>query len=317
MRYIQIPGTELKVSAICLGTGGLGSSVSRDDSFALLDSFLEQGGNFLDSAKVYADWLPIERSSSERTIGRWLKARGNRDKVIVSTKGAHPELATMHIPRMSRQEIAADVQASLEHLQVDTIDLYWLHRDDPSRPAGEIVESLNEQVKAGRIRYLGCSNWHAGRIQAAQEYAAAHGLQGFAGDQMMWSYAAIDPARVADKTLVVMEKTLRDYHVSTGMAAIPYSSQAGGLLQKMAAGNSKKAAPMYQADENKRRLQRAQRLGAELKLSVTQVSLGYLLSQPFPCIPIVGCHTLDQLRDSLSAADVMLTAQQVAFLEEG
>ena len=108
----------------------------------------------------------------------------------------------MHIPRMSRAEIASDLLASLEHLQVDTIDLYWLHRDDPARPVDEIVESLNEHVKAGRIRYFGCSNWRAERIRAAQEYAAAHGLQGFAGDQMMWSFAAMDPTRIADQTLV-------------------------------------------------------------------------------------------------------------------
>src|SRR5512141_2562340 len=201
MRYIHIPGTDLNVSSICLGTGGMGSSLNRDDSFALLDAFAEQGGNFLDSAKVYADWLPIERSASERTIGRWMKARRKRDKIFVSTKGAHPDLRTMHIPRMSREEINADVQASLEHLQVEAIDLYWLHRDDPSRPAGEIIESLNEHVKAGRIRYLGCSNWVAARIQAAQAYATQHGLQSFVADQMMWSLAAIDPDKVPDKTL--------------------------------------------------------------------------------------------------------------------
>jgi len=315
MRYIQIPDTDLQVSAICLGTGGMGSSLSQDESFALLDAFVEQGGNFLDSAKVYADWLPIERSASEHTIGRWMKRKGNRDKIIIGTKGAHPDLATMDVPRMSRQEIAADVQASLEHLQVETIDLYWLHRDDPSRPAGEIIESLNAQVKAGYIRYLGCSNWGAGRIQAAQAYAALHKLQGFSADQMMWSLAAIDPAQIADKTVAVMDEILKDYHTHTGLAAIPYSSQAGGLFQKMAASRLEKPSPMYRMEENKKRLQRIQRLGADLNLTITQVTLGYLISQPFACIPIVGCHTLDQLRDSLSAADVTLTPEQVRFLE--
>jgi aryl-alcohol dehydrogenase-like predicted oxidoreductase len=315
MRYIQIPSTDLQASTVCLGTGGLGSSLNRDDSFALLDAFMEQGGNFLDSAKVYADWLPIERSSSERTIGRWMQARRNRNQIILGTKGAHPDLATMHIPRVSRQEIASDLLASLEHLQVDVIDLYWLHRDDPSRPVGEIVESLNEHVKAGRIRYFGCSNWRAQRIQAAQEYAAAHGLQGFAGDQMMWSFAVMDAARIADQTLVTMDDTLKAFHMQSHMAAIPYSSQAGGLFQKMAQGKRKEFAPMYPALENAQRLEHAQHLAKELKLTLTQVTLGYLLSQPFACIPIVGCHTHDQLRDSLSAADVTLTPEQVRFLE--
>lgn len=315
MRTIQIPGTELSVSSICLGTGGLGSSVNRDDSFALLDAYVEQGGNFLDSAKVYADWLPIERSASERTIGRWLKSRGNRHQVIIATKGAHPNLATMHIQRLSRQEIAADVQASLDHLQVDTIDLYWLHRDDPQRPAGEIIESLNEQLKAGHIRYFGCSNWQAGRIQIAQAYSAQHALQGFVADQMMWSLAAVDAGRMADQTLVVMDESLKAYHAGSGMAAVPYSSQAGGLFQKLVAGRLQHPAPFYRMDENRHRLVRAQQLASDADLTLTQVTLGYLLSQPFPCIPIVGCHTLEQLRDSLSAAEVNLTTSQVAFLE--
>ena len=317
MHTIQIPFTNLQASTLCLGTGGLGSSLSRDESFDLLDAFVDQGGNFLDSAKVYADWLPIERSSSERTLGRWLKARGNRNRIILGTKGAHPDLAAMHIPRMSRAEIASDLLASLEHLQVDTIDLYWLHRDDPARPVGEIVESLNEHVKAGRIRYFGCSNWRAERIRAAQEYAAAHGLQGFAGDQMMWSFAAVDPARIADQTLVAMDDTLKAFHTQSQMAAIPYSSQAGGLFQKLAQGKLKDPAPMYPARENAQRLERAQHLAAELKLTLTQITLGYLLAQPFACIPIVGCHTHDQLRDSLSAADVTLTPEQVQYLERG
>ena len=315
MRITPIPGTDLKPSAICLGTGGMGSTIDRDNSFAMLDAFVARGGNFLDTAKVYADWLPIERSSSERTLGRWLKARGNRDKIVVGTKGAHPDLATMHIPRMSAQDIASDIEASLEHLQTDYIDLYWLHRDDPSRPAGEIIESLNEHVKTGKIRYLGCSNWRAERIQAAQEYAAAHGLLGFAGDQPMWSLAAIDPSGIADKTLVMMDDGQRAFHVRTGLAAIPYSSQANGLFNKLAQGRPAPTSPMYRASENERRLQRIKQLTAESGLSITQIVLGYLMSQPFATIPIVGCRNLDQLSDSLSAGNVTLTPAQVQFLE--
>jgi aryl-alcohol dehydrogenase-like predicted oxidoreductase len=320
MRYTQIPGTELKTSVICLGCGSLGSAVNQEDSFALLDAFVAQGGNFLDTAKVYADWLPIERSVSENTIGRWMKARRNRDRVMVGTKGAHPDLATMHIPRMSRQEIAGDVDASLKHLQVDVIDLYWLHRDDPARPAGEIIESLNEHVRAGKIRYLGCSNWRADRIEAAQAYAVAHGLQGFAGDQMLWSLAAVDIQAMGDPTLVVMQDELKRYHAQTGLAAIPYSSQAGGLFNKMAVG-AKVANPginrMYQTPENTNRFERIQRLAHDAGLSITQVVLGYLLAQPFVTVPIVGCRTLDQLNDSLRAADAVLPAEQVRYLEGG
>jgi aryl-alcohol dehydrogenase-like predicted oxidoreductase len=314
MRIIQIPGTDLKPSALCLGTGGLGSAVDREHSFELLDAFVAQGGNFLDSAKVYADWLPIERSSSEKTIGRWMQARGNRAQVIVATKGAHPHLGSMHIPRLSPEEIASDVDASLGHLQTDTIDLYWLHRDDPQRPVGEIIEALNTHIRAGKLRYIGCSNWRAERIQAAHEYAAAHGLQGFVGDQMWWTLGAINKQKVADPTLVMMDDELHALHTRSGMAAIPYSSQAGGLFNKLAQGRTRTVSPLYDLGENEARLGRIQQVAAQSSLTLTQVVLGYLLAQPFPTIPIVGCHTLEQLADSLSAAEVRLTPEQLRFL---
>jgi aryl-alcohol dehydrogenase-like predicted oxidoreductase len=319
MKYIHIPGTDLHTSSICLGTGGLGSTNNQQESFNLLDAFTEQGGNFLDTAKIYADWLPIERSISEKTIGAWMRQRGNRNRVIVATKGAHPDLAAMHIPRSSPGEIIADLDASLQHLGTDVIDLYWLHRDDPSRPEAEIVDTLNSQVTAGKIRYFGCSNWHAGRIQAAQAYAQAHGLMGFSGNQMLWSLAQVDMEAIPDKTLANMDAETYTYHKSSGMAAIPYSSQAGGLFNKMAEGSlgqmNAGIRSMYPALENEVRFTRLQQLAKDTGLSTTQMALGYLLSQPFPVIPIVGCRTQAQLNDSLSAAEVSLNTDQVKYLE--
>jgi aryl-alcohol dehydrogenase-like predicted oxidoreductase len=321
MRYVEMTGTDLHVSAICLGTGALGSTVPQQEAFELLDLFLELGGNFLDSAKVYADWLPGERSVSEKTIGRWLRSRAVRDRVLVATKGAHPELATMDVPRLSPEEIVGDLDASLSSLQVDTIDLYWLHRDDPARPVGEIIETLHDQVVAGKIRYYGCSNWRAPRIAAAQAYATAHGFTGFVADQMQWSLAQPAPRASGDPTMVAMHEELYAYHRDTGMPAVPYSSQAGGYFQKIGAREEERLGPgarrRYDHAVNRQRLARIKELGAETGLSVTQLALGYLLSQPFPTIPIVGCKTKAHLRDSLSAADVSLTPGQVTYLESG
>lgn len=176
MRQVVIPSTDLKASAICLGTGGMGTTIPADEAFVMLDYFTEAGGNFLDTALIYANWIPGEKSVSEKTIGRWMKARGNRPAIVLGTKGAHPDLSAMHVPRLSAQDIAADVNASLSHLQTDCIDVYWLHRDDPARPVEEIIHTLNDLVAAGKIRHFGCSNWRAPRIRAANAYAAQHGL---------------------------------------------------------------------------------------------------------------------------------------------
>jgi aryl-alcohol dehydrogenase-like predicted oxidoreductase len=320
MKYTTIPGTELNPALISLGTVSIGGTLDQDSSFQLLDAYLDQGGNFLDTARVYSDWLPGERQASEKTIGRWLKSRKNRDKLILATKGAHPELATMHIPRMSRQEIVHDLDESLKNLQTEVIDLYWLHRDGPNHPVEDIVDTLNAQVKAGKIRYFGCSNWRTERIKAAQDYAAKHGLQGFTANQMMWSLALADPDRIKDKTVVVMDDEMWQYHRETGLAATPYSSQGQGLFQRMAQGKFEQMPAnhreVYHSPENQRRFQRIQRLADETGFSISQIVLAYLFSQPFTTIPIVGCRTLAQLQDSLTATEVSLSPDQIYYLEQ-
>ena len=152
MQTFSLPNTDLAPSVLCLGGVPLGSALDERQSFAVLDAFVAHGGTFLDTAKVYADWLPGERSVSEKTLGRWLQQRKQRDRLVIATKGAHPELATMHKPRMTRQEIVADLEQSLRNLQTDVIDLYWLHRDDPQTPVAAILDTLEEQVRAGKIR---------------------------------------------------------------------------------------------------------------------------------------------------------------------
>jgi aryl-alcohol dehydrogenase-like predicted oxidoreductase len=304
-----------------LGSTHIGSGIDEDTAFRLFDAYLEQGGNFIDTAHVYGDWVPGKQGISEKTIGRWSQLRKNRRQLILATKGAHPDLSTMHVARLARADILHDLNGSLENLQTDLIDLYWLHRDDAQRPVEDILETLNDQVKAGKIRYFGCSNWRTARIQAAQAYAAAHGLYGFVGNQMMWSLALADPEGIQDKTMAVMDEEMKRYHLETGLAATPYSSQGNGLFQRMEQGTLAHMDPdirgMYQVEANRGRFERVKRLAADSGLSVTQVVLGYLLSQPFTSVPIVGCRTVEQLRDSLTAADVRLDADQVRYLEQG
>lgn len=224
----------------------------------------------------------------------------------------------MNVARLAPDDIRLDVDASLRHLQTDVIDLYWLHRDDPIRPVEEIVDVLNEQVQAGKIRYFGCSNWHVSRIQAANEYAGPSGQQTFTADQPLWNLAHINLQAITDPTMVVMNDELFDYHLHSGLAMIPYTSQANGLFHKMAAGRfhalGDMQQSMYAGQENQQRLERILTLSRQTGLTLTQIILGYLLSQPFTTIPIIGSHTLAQLYDSLSAAQVVLSEAEVRYL---
>jgi aryl-alcohol dehydrogenase-like predicted oxidoreductase len=318
---VTLPETGLHVSQLCLGSTDIGSSIGRAESFDLLDAYWDAGGNFIDTAAVYANWLPGERSISEKTIGAWMQGRRNRQQMVIATKGAHYDLATPHLLRCSPDDIVADLEASLRHLQTDVIDLYYLHRDDPSRPVAEILDTLAGQARMGKIRYFGCSNWRTARVSAAQEYARTQGMVGFVANQMMWSLAQIDASAFSDPTMCAMDDEMWRYHMETGLAAIPYSSQANGLFQKMAMGRSDRLSAgqqrLYAGKENHERGRRVQELAAETGLTVTQVVLGYLLSQPFTTVPIVGCKTTAHLRDSLTAADVRLSPDQVRLLVYG
>jgi aryl-alcohol dehydrogenase-like predicted oxidoreductase len=296
----------------------MGAGISRADSFALLDAHVGRGGNFLDTALVYSDWIPGERSRSEKLLGEWMKSRRNRSHIVLATKGCHPALDAMNVPRLGPADIKADLNASLAHLQTDIIDLYWLHCDDPQQPVEEIIETLNDQVQAGKVCALGASNWRLERLREANEYAAAHGLQGFVADQVLWNLAVVDYNAIGDPTIVVMDGPLYRYHLQTGMASIPFSGTANGMFQKLARGGLSSLAPihqkMYADPENLQRYERVCRLVEQHGLTITQVVLGYLLSQPFATIPIIGPKTVDQLMDSLAAATTRLDAANLVFL---
>lgn len=321
MKTQTLPNSTLSPSVLCLGTADFGARIPREDAFALLDAFVAAGGAFIDTAEIYNDWAPGEKSRSEKIIGEWLARHGGRDRLIIATKGAHPRLQTMNKSRMSRKDIEQDVNASLKNLRAGVIDLYWLHRDDPATPVEKIIETLNAQVRAGKIRYFACSNWRVDRIRAANGYAARHGVQGFVANQPMWSLAQVPQAALADQTCVVMDDAMHALHVETQLACVPYSSQANGFFQKaarsaMSTMNASQAR-MYGSEENMQRARRVQLVAQEAGLAISEVVLAYLLSQPFAVFPIIGCRTLAQLQDTLSAHDKRLTPAQVAFLEHG
>ena len=325
MQTLNIPGTELHPSVLALGTVPVGSTLGHSESFALLDAYLEAGGTFIDTARVYSDWLPGERSSSEKMIGRWLADRKNRGRFLLATKGGHPPLDDMHHPRLSRADIRHDLEGSLHDLQTEYIDLYWLHRDAPEHPVEDIIDTLDDLANAGHIRYYGASNWTAGRLVAANTYARQAGKRPFVANQMMWSLAAPNPAGMLDDTLVEMDAPTLALHTRSGLSAVPYTSQANGFFsgryERGAALPDSPAARSVQrlffSDANFSRLDRVNDLAARLGWTPTQVDLAYLRAQPFPVFPIIGPRTLEQLQDSLPAGDLTLDAASAAWLHRG
>ncbi len=303
MEKRNIPGTELLVSQIVMGGGPLIDEKDTTLAFQLLDTYVACGGNFLDTANIYGKWLPEGKNSSERNIGAWLKARKNRNNLVIGTKGAHPYLSTMQTPRMSEEELRIDLEESLRTMDIDVIDLYWLHRDDIERSVEEILYTLEKFVSSGHIRYYGCSNWKTERIQEAQRISAEKGWHGFCASQVQWSAAVLNRENVGDKTTVAMDDTMLKMHIDTGLAAIPYSSQASGLFEKWAAnpeaGCPEALAPMYDNAENRQRFAAFQKESRESGKTMTQLTLGWLLNQPFPTFPIIGSRSVEQVKSSM------------------
>ena len=320
MQYVSLPQTDLTVSRVALGSSMIGSRINRGDSFALLDAFVEAGGTLLDTAHVYANWSPGPRSISEKTIGAWLKATGARDRLVIATKGGHPEPGHDRISRLSPAEIVGDLDESLDFLGVDRVDLYWLHRDDLNRPVGEMLEVVNEQARLGKIRFFGCSNWRPPRIREAQAYASAHDLRPFVASQIFWNLAVPNPGVVAWDH-ADLDDEAEAYYATAGISVHAFTSQARGFFTKATAGGLDALSPKLRHDfENPvtlARLQRAQQVARDLGTTVTAVILASITSRPFVGVPILGCVNLDQLRDSLGDVDLTLSPETLRFLLHG
>ena len=157
MKQITVYNDIPAVSEICLGADGFGSKLDRDTAFRMLDAFRDAGGNFVDTANIYARDFAEGYSRSERILGEYLASRG-KDSLVIATKGAHPDPKTMHTPRVTRECIEKDLDESLLSLGLDCIDIYYLHRDDPAMPIGEILEILDDFRKMGKIKRYAGSN---------------------------------------------------------------------------------------------------------------------------------------------------------------
>lgn len=293
---LRLPGTGLDVSRICLGGNRFGAQLDRDASFEVLDIFHEAGGNFIDTAHVYADWIPeIERSASEKTIGRWLAARGLQDGVVVATKGGHPDLASPAQGRLDPRSLREDAEGSRENLGIGRLPLFYLHRDDPARPVEDILGALEELRDRGVVRHYAASNWTPARLAEATRTARRNGWQGFVANQPEWSLAQRNPGSAA-ADLVAMDAGMLAWHRQTGTAAIPYSAQARGYFDKLAAGRVDPAtAEAYDGPRNRALSERLGGIAARLGATPTQVMLAILLRAPFPVVPVVGARTRAQI----------------------
>lgn len=317
MNYKKFNNADLNVSPVCLGTVNYGTTMSEQDAKAQISAFLDAGGNFLDTAHIYGDWGDGPKCVSERVIGKWLKENGHRDEIVLATKGAHPDWGYMDIPRVNKACIEKDLDESLEYLNTDYIDLYFLHRDDPNTPVSEIMECLDDARKAGKIRYYGCSNWALSRIKEAQAYSEAHGLQGFSCNQLMWSLADVNFYNLPDKTFILMDGETRAYHAESGMNVMAYMSIAKGYFARRAAGENLPAGvtDVYGSPSNDAIYELCRDVVSEGDYTYMDLSYMYIMAERlFPSVPIASFDNMDHLNQCAASMEKDIPADLIERL---
>ena len=323
MRFVRLGNTSLRDTDLALGTGALASRVDEKTSLAIMDCYIGEGGNFIDTANVYGRWNPGNLPLSEMMIGKWLSFHHLRDKVVLATKGAADNEGEKGKKRLSREEIRHDLHDSLKNLKTDYIDLYYLHQDDPTREVGEIMETMNELKREGLVRYFACSNWSAERMEEADRYAAAHGLAGFSADEIMFNLAKANEEAVLEATQSCVNENIFQYHQQTQRPITAYTSQAAGfftLYREKDFMTSEKYSFPREFFFNEATMHRAQRVSMLKKMtgrSELEITLGYLYAQPFQVIPIVGPWKEEELKNSIRASEGRLSNEEREFLLGG
>jgi aryl-alcohol dehydrogenase-like predicted oxidoreductase len=316
MEYGTLPGVDKRISRLVQGTIMV-SSKRLEESFALLDGVYEQGGTAFDTAHGYGN------GDCERVLGQWVNDRGLRDEVLVIAKGAHHNADRQ---RVTPFDITADLHDSLARQKRDNFDLYLLHRDDPSVPVGPIVEILNEHKRAGKINAFGGSNWSVARLQEANAYAEANGLDGFTASSPNFSLAVQAKPPWINCISISGEAGAeeRAWYAENQMPLFTWSSLAGGFFSgRFNRGNldsfseylDKLAVETYCIEDNFRRLDRVQELADEKGMTVPQVATAYVMSVPLNIFALVGCNTAAEFAANVAASELELSPAEIAWLE--
>ncbi|MBK9179286.1 MAG: aldo/keto reductase [Acidimicrobiales bacterium] len=311
MEYVRLGRTGLRVSEVCLGAMTFARESDEVESRAMIDRFLDVGGTFIDTADVYAE------GASEELVGRALA--GRRDDVVLATKVRFPMGSGPNDAGLSRRHVLDGLHASLRRLGTDFIDLYQVHCWDPTTPLEETLSALDDAVRAGKVRYLGASNFTAWQLAKANGVAERHGWEPFVSLQPQYSLAVRD-----------LERELLPLCRHDGIAVLPWSPLGGGLLTGKYRPGEEPPAESRAADGTpsaalmRRRLTERNLAIAEAVRTVAgatghtsaQVALNWVITRPGVTAPIIGARTVEQLDENLGAMGWRLAPEHEAVLDE-
>jgi aryl-alcohol dehydrogenase-like predicted oxidoreductase len=318
MRYNLLGNTGLYVSELCLGSmtfggsGGMWQAIGKlgqSESLALVSAALDAGVNFIDTADVYSE------GESERLVGEALKAIGRpREQIVVATKVRGRVGPGVNQVGLSRSHILSSIDASLQRLGLDHVDLYQIHGFDPVTPIEETVRALDDVVRSGKARYVGFSNLPAWVASHAITFAEQNNLARFQSAQVYYSIAGRD-----------IEREIAPLAQARGLAILPWSPLAGGLLSgkfdpdKKGPADARRASfdfPPVNMERLPRVLTALRKVAEEAGASVARVALAWQLTKPFVTSIIIGAKKPEQLTDNLAATELKLSPEQITQLNQ-
>lgn len=303
------------LSEFALGAGKRGPKEFDEACFAVMDRYLEYGGNTFDSARVYA------AGEADEALGRWIRSRQlKREDLTLVLKGCHPDLQTMHVSRLSAAEIREDLELSLKAVGTDYADLYLLHRDNPRLPVNEIMITLDQLVREGKARAVGCSNWTIGRIIEANEFAEKNGLTPLSLCQIHFSLAQTTASQTKDVTHVPMSDVEFGWYEESRMPIMGFGPMGRGYFHRRINGMEMTAGDKRYYDyipSNRRRADRLRILSEKTGLAPAAILLAYSRDHKINSVPLAGFSKISQMEEAYQALEFTLTPDQIRYLETG
>lgn len=309
MKAMELGRTGVAVSQFCLGTMHFGSRTDRELAYRLLDQYVEAGGSFLDTANNYAHWVPgFGGGESETLLGEWMRERGNRTQMFIATKVGFPYRDTER--GLKAHQIETECEKSLRRLGIDAIDLYYAHRDDANTPLKETLEAFARLVRAGKVRFVGASNFVAWRVAEAHSVSQAHGWAEYCCIQQRYSYIRPKPGASFEPQIAANDDLL-GYCRAHSFTMLAYSPLLGGAYTRA----DRSFPEQYHGPDTDARLTMLTSVAVELGATRNQVVLAWMAQHEPAVIPLVGASTEGQLQENLGALEITLSAEQMDRLD--
>lgn len=308
MRTTPLGRSGVDVSIYCLGAMYFGSRNDRATSYRMLDRYVDAGGSFIDTANIYAWWVEGFRGGeSETLLGEWMRARGNRDRLFIASKvGFQYDDVTRGL---SAAQIEAECEKSLRRMGVDAIDLYYAHVDDRNTPMHETMEAFDRLVRAGKVRFIGASNFMAYRLERAHTLSKQNGWPDYVCLQQRYTYLRPKPGASFDPQLSLTDETI-DYCRANQVTILAYSSLLSGAYTRP----DRPLPEQYRGPDADARLAVLREVAAVHNATPNQVILAWLTQQEPPIIPVMAASTDEQMEENLAALDLRLSADELAQL---